>query len=215
MAGMQAWWEARGVLCNKLQESPPPSHALASLSRASLSSHADPATALTAGRCGIVTTAVLKPGELLISIPRHAVIIADEPMQIMLQLASIAYDEAFNWFGAQTMPQAHIATSPQQAEGTFKTDGDVHRQQAAQSNNPEQLLMGMVAGWGPSGRVHMSLPARLLLAQLWPHHMSSQTAVELSEALAGDGYSNAITSDAFFSPSTISVWATTLSYSFD
>ena len=182
------------MLCNKLQESPLPSHALASPSRASLSPHADPATALTADQRGIVTTAALKPGELLISIPRHAVVVVDDPMQITLQLACIAYDQAVSWFTAETLPQTQTATLSQQAEGTLEAAGAVHKQQDAQHNSQEQLLMDLVACWGPSGRVGLTLPAKLLLTQLWPLHMSSPPALEISQALAGDGHSHAMTS---------------------
>lgn len=153
---------------------------------------------MTADQRGIVTTAALKPGELLISIPRHAVVVADDPMQITLQLASIAYDQAVNWFTAETLPQAQTASLSQQAEDTLEAAGAVHKQQDAQHNSQEQLLMDLMACWGPSGRVGLTLPAKLLLTQLWPLHMSSQPALEISEALAGDGHSYAMASTHIF-----------------
>ena len=131
---------------------------------------------------GLVTTATIESGELLMSIPQHAVVTTAQPEQVTLQLASMAYDQALHWHITLSSDKQQLASLPQPVEGTFKADDD----QEAQSISQEQLLGSLVDHWGPSGVVSLGLPARLLLAQLWPQHNTSQLATDLSEALAGD-----------------------------
>lgn len=131
---------------------------------------------------GLVATAAIRSGELLISVPQHAVVTTDQPEQVTLQMATMAYDQALHWHITLSSNTQQHASLPQPVEGTFKADD--HQQ--AQSVSQEQLLGSLVDHWGSSGGVALSLPARLLLAQLWPHHKTSQLAADLSEALAGD-----------------------------
>ncbi len=175
-------WSKLGVQCNKLQESRLPTHSFAAPSPADSLPTTETTNMSVACHHGLVTTATIRSGELLISIPQYAVVTTDQPEQMTLQLASMAYEQALRWYvNASSSTQQH-ASLPQPVEGIFQADDH----QEAQSVSQEQLLGSLVDWWGPSGRVALGLPARLLLAQLWPHHKTSQLATDLSEALAGD-----------------------------
>ncbi len=177
-----SWWSKLGVQCNKLHESRLPLHALASPAPTDSLPDAETANMCVACQHGLVTTAAIRSGELLISIPQHAVVTTDQPEQMTMQLASTAYAQAWDWYTTLSSDTHQHASLTQPVEGTLKADD--HQQ--AQSVSQEQLLGSLVDRWGPSGVVPLSLPARLLLAQLWPHHKPSQLAIDLSEALAGD-----------------------------
>ncbi|DBB06668.1 TPA: hypothetical protein ACH3X1_012179 [Trebouxia sp. C0004] len=175
------WWSKLGVQYNKLQQSRLPTHALAAPSPPDSLPNTETTNMSIACQHGLVTTATIRSGELLISIPQHAVITTDQPEQMTLQLASMAYDQALHWYVTPSSNTQQLASSSQPVEGNIKADDH----QEAQSVSQEQLLGSLVECWGPSGRVSLGLPARLLLAQLWPHHKMSQLATDLSEALAG------------------------------
>jgi len=175
-------WSKLGVQCNKLQESRLPLHAPASPPPTDSLPNTETANMPVVCHHGLVTTATIRSGELLISIPQHAVVTTDQLEQVTLQLASMAYEQALHWYITLNSNTQQLASSPQPVEGILKADD----RQEAQSVSQEQLLGSLVACWGPSGIVALGLPARLLLAQLWPHHKTSQLATDLSEALAGD-----------------------------
>jgi len=177
-----SWWSKLGIQCNKLQERRVPPHALASPPPTDSLPHTETANMSVACHHGLVTTAAIRSGELLISIPQHAVVTTDQPQQVTLQLAGMAYDQALHWYATLSSDTQQHASLPQPVEGTIKADDH----QEPQSLSQEQLLGSLVDHWGSSGGVALSLPARLLLAQLWPHHKTSQLATDLSEALAGD-----------------------------
>ncbi|KAA6420367.1 MAG: Histone-lysine N-methyltransferase setd3 [Trebouxia sp. A1-2] len=175
------WWSKLGVQCNKLRERRLPLHAVTLPSPPDSLPNTETTNMPVACQHGVVTTATIRSGKLLISIPQHAVVAIDQPEQLTVQLASMVYDQALHWhikLNSNTQP---LASSPQQVEGIFKADDH----QEAQSVSQEQLLGSLVDHWGPSGIVALGLPARLLLAQLWPHHETSQLATDLPEVLAG------------------------------
>ncbi len=177
-----------GVQCNKVQESSHANHGSAMPSNTDTAPLLDQdANASCAScDCGLMTTAAVKPGELLISVPQHAAVVADHPEQITLQLATLAFDEAACWYSTAASAQAQHTRLSQQAEEHVKAAGLAIQQHGATSISQEQLLRCLVASWGSSGRVEWGLPSRLLLAQMWPDRKSSPTASNLSEALAGD-----------------------------
>lgn len=177
-----SWWSKLDVQCDKLQEGRLPIHALALPSPADTLPTTETANMSVACQHGLVITATIRSGELLISIPQHAVVTTEQPEQVTLQLATMAYDQVLHWYVTLSSNTQQLASSPQLVEGIFKADDH----QEAQSVSQEQLLGSLVACWGPTGRVALGLPARLLLAQLWPHHKTSQLATDLFEALAGD-----------------------------
>ena len=65
---------------------------------------------------GLVTTAAVLPGDVLLTVPRRHVVVTKQPDQALLQLAGLAYSHAADWYSHTVCYRHHVKASSQQAE---------------------------------------------------------------------------------------------------
>ena len=150
---------------------------------------------------GLITTAAVQPGEVLLSVPRQSVVITHKPDQTLLQMACLAFDQASAWYSQAASRQlgtqtAAVEQGHQQGQGHEHGQGQGQRQETgtvggaeqggqAQAGKGQHALGELVRAWIQPGRVELTLPGRLLMAQLWPNHVSSVLGRQCSQALSG------------------------------
>ena len=172
----QAGWAHLSVQCNKLQECPLTSQD---------SSFTSTQEAGNACEYGLMITDAVVPGDTLVSIPRQAVVAVDEPDQITLHFACLALGQPGIWHSGLPLYTVQPPAVSEQTTEQIKAADVAYQQHSAGGISQEVMSRCLAASWLSSGRVVLTLPASLLLAQLWPDCESSQAACRQSEALAG------------------------------
>ena len=139
------------------------------------------ATGLTHS-CGLATTAAVQPGAVLLTIPPYAVVTLDQPHTIV-QLARIAMLHPSDWHSSYRLAPAALLQIAK--DGSVVPPDLTDQQHIKDGTAAADMLHCLARWWLSSGAVRLTLPARLLLAQLWPDHPVSQQTHRLAAAIAG------------------------------
>lgn len=160
---------------------------------------------------GLVTTARVSPGDILLTVPHHSLVVSQSPEQTMIQMAALAYDQATDWYSRTSLDHMGGVESFQQAEaeaqvvqarqkGQQQVDAsqgsllaeaksfgvEQGQERQAEGVSQELVLAGLVEDWLQPGKIVLGLPGSLLMAQLWPEHESSGLGCQCIQALAGE-----------------------------
>lgn len=186
---LQAWCDSLGLRCTALQLTCCATPGAANSAGASTPAVSSCSTASADGYAhhswGLITTAAVQVGEVLLSAPPHAVVPVDNLQQTIVSLACFAFQQPAEW---HTRWVSCRAPSVQlQHEARCQVDAAAPQLRQADAGAAGQLALQCLAvSWLSEGTVKATLAARLLLAQLWPHHASSEQATQLAAALEGE-----------------------------
>ena len=183
---MQAWCGIFDVQLHKLRAF---AKKVESLQSSALEEASDPEAASSSMHlsCGLITTAAVHPGDVLLSIPSHVVVTLHQPQQTIISLACLLLHQPPGWQEDWVSGKASTATAEAFKEAGRQTGGLASKRQqdsAEAESAGNNRLHRLAEFWLSVGAVKVTLPVRLLLAQLWPDHAAKQ-APEMAAALAG------------------------------
>ena len=211
---LQSWQQHNGVQYHKVQEAYTHNTAASASHHqqqpAELPPGQGPPSWAAAPQWGLITTARVSPGDTLLTVPRRSLVITQNREQALIQMAALAYDQATSWYSRSSLDHMGGVESSQQAEAEAQPvegqqsgqrqangsqgpllaeghafGGQQKRQRQADASQ-DSVLAELVQAWLQPGRVVLSLPGMLLMAQLWPEHESSSLGQQCLQALAGE-----------------------------
>ena len=167
---------------------------------------------------------------MLLSVPRQSLVtIASHPDQTLLQMASLAFDQAPSWYstaaslelGTRALPQAAashgraqlveagkgVQTEADGSQGVGEKLVEAGKGAQAEADGSQGVVVKLVEAWLQPGKVELTLPGRLLMAQLWPEHEASGFGHQCIQALSGVVPVHPVSKVSVFSSSlTCAVW---------